>query len=152
MVAPVTGEYEELVLEVEDELASSPGTYIKICGLMGFTFNRKANLDTVEVPADCDDESLPYDVRKSVRSLDFGVSGEATWAQQSHEMLLDWFYSGAAKNVRIRHVAVEVGDTEYEAGSALLTDFPTERAKGAKLTGKIELVFDGTPTRTPKAS
>lgn len=146
MAAPTTGEFHELVLEVE---TGSAGVYEKICGMMGFTFNRSAQVDEVEVPADCDDESLPYQVQKAVRALNFGVSGEATWASESHEMLLDWFYSGASKNVRIQHVAAEAGDTEYEAGAAFLTELPTERAKGQKLTGRIELVFDGTPTRTP---
>lgn len=150
MVAPVTAEYEELVLEVEDP--TSPGVYTKVCGMMGFTINRSAQIDTAEIPADCDDESLPYSVVRSVRSLEFGISAEATWAQQSHERLLDWFYSGASKNIRVQHVAAASGDTEYEAGAAFLTSFPTQRQKGQKVTaGAIEIMFDGTPTRTPKA-
>lgn len=147
MVAPVTAKFEELVLELE---TATPGTYANTCGLTGFTYSRSANVDTIEVPADCTDESLPYSVQKQVRSLDFGVQGDAVWAQQSHEDLLDWFYSSATKNIRVRHVAAATGDTEYETGPALLTKLDNIRTKGQKVTGSIEITFDGTPTRTAK--
>lgn len=150
MTAPVTAKYEELVLEVE---TTTPGTYAKLCGLMGFTVTRAAQVDTSEVPADCDDESLPYTVNKQVRSLDFQISNaSATWAQTSHEMIMAWFYSGATKNVRIQHVRAAVGDTEYESGAALLTQLDHVRTKGQKVMATISLQFDGTPTRTDKAS
>lgn len=147
MAAPVTAKYEQLALQVE---TSTPGTYAVICGMMGFTFDRTAEVDTDEVPADCSDESLPYTKVREVRSIDFGVSGEAKWAQQSHEAMLDWFYSGAAKNVRVRHTNAASGDTEYESGPALLSKLSNERVKGKTVTASIEIGFVGTPARSAK--
>lgn len=147
MAAPVTAKYEEFTLEVE---TTTPGTYAVLCGLMGLTVDRSAQIDTVETPADCVDESLPYQTEKQVRALDFKVEGEAVWAQQSHETLMDWFYSSATKNIRLRHVNALSGDTEYEAGPALLTKLTNVREKGKKVTASVSLEFDGTPTRTAK--
>jgi len=150
MAAPVTAKYEELVLEVETD---TPGTYAKLCGVMGFTVSRAAQVDTSETPADCEDESLPYRVERQVRSLDFQMSNvSAVWAQTSHETMMDWMYSGATKNVRVQHVKASVGDTEYEAGPALLTQLDHVRTKGQKVSATISIQFDGTPTRTAKAS
>ncbi|MDI3335865.1 phage tail tube protein [Defluviimonas aestuarii] len=147
MAAPVTAKYEQLVLEVE---TTTPGTYAKLCGIMGFSINREAQVDRVEVPADCDDESLPYSVEKQVRSTEYVVEGEAVWAQQSHETVLQWFRSGTTKNIRIQHVNAASGDVEYESGAALLTQLNHQRSKGQKVTASIRAEFDGTPTTTDK--
>lgn len=149
-VRPVTAKFEELVLEVE---GTTTGTYTKICGIMDFTMTRAAQVDTSEVPADCEDESQPYSVERQVRSLDFQITGvTAVWAQQSHELMLDWFYSSSTKNIRIRHVNAAVGDTEFEAGPALLTQLDNARTKGQKVTATISIQFDGTPTRTARTA
>jgi len=148
MVAPTTEKFEELVIQVE---TSTPGTYENICGMTDATITRSANTDSVEVPADCADESLPLSTQRSVRSLDFTVSGTGVWAAQSHGTLMDWFYSSATKNIRIQNVNAESGDTEFESGPALITNLSNERTKGQKVTATFELQFDGTPTRTAKA-
>lgn len=146
MVAPVTAKYEELVLELE--VTPGGGTFAKICGIMGFTVGRDAQVDRVEVPGDCDDESLPYSVEKQVRSTEYTVEGDAVWAQQSHDKLLAWFRSGTTLNVRIQHANAASGDIEYETGAALLTQLNHVRQKGQKVTASIKLEFDGTPTTT----
>lgn len=147
MAKPVTAKFEQLVLEVE---TSTPGTYAKLCGMMGFSVNREAQVDRVEVPADCDDESLPYDVEKQVKSTEYVVEAEAVWAQQSHQTMLAWFRSSATKNIRLRHANAATGDTEYESGAALLTQLNHQRSKGQKVTASIRIEFDGTPTVTAK--
>lgn len=148
MVKAVTQKFDELVLEVETAV---PGTYAKICGLVDVDVTRSANVDTAEIP-DCDDETLPLAVEKSVRSIDVSVSGTGVWAQSSHGTLSDWFYSSASKNIRIQNAKALVGDTEYEAGAALLVNLSNARTKGSKVSASIEIQFDGTPTRTPKAA
>ncbi|WP_347311365.1 phage tail tube protein [Defluviimonas sp. SAOS-178_SWC] len=149
MAAPVTAKYEQLVLEVET--TPGGGTYAKLCGIMGFSYNREAQVDRVEVPADCDDESLPYSVEKQVRSTEYTIEGEAVWAQQSHETLLQWFRSSATVNIRVQHANAASGDVEYEAGPALLTQLNNTRTKGQKVTATVRIEFDGTPTTTDKA-
>ncbi|MEI4470923.1 phage tail tube protein [Frigidibacter sp. MR17.24] len=150
MAAPVTAKFEHLVLEIETE---TPGTYAKMCGLMDFTISRASQVDTVETPQDCDDESLPYQTERSVRALDVQLTNvSAVWAQQSHQAMMDWFYSSSTKNIRIQHVNAAVGDTEYEAGAALLTQLDHQRTKGQKITATVSIQFDGTPTRTAKVA
>ncbi len=147
MADPKTQKFEELVLEVSDDGA----TWTRICGLVGVTVTRQAQTDTSEVPADCDDESLPLKVSKSVRSIDVSVSGEGVWAQQSHGTMMDWFYGGQSKHARIGNIAAASGDTEYENGMAFLTQLSNQRTKGQAVSASIQLEFDGTPTRTAKA-
>src|SRR6188474_3383586 len=108
MALAVTEKYEELALQME---TSTPGTYVTICGLVDVTISRKANVDTVEIP-DCDDESLPMSVERQVRSLEVTVSGTGVWAQTSYGTLMDWYYSAATKNIRIRNAKASTGDTE----------------------------------------
>lgn len=150
MAAPITEDYDEMVLEVE---TSTPGTYAKICGLKGVTINRTAQIDTFEIPADCTDESLPYETEKSVRAITVTVEAQdAVWAQTSHELLMDWFYAGTTENIRLGHTNAAVGDTEYESGAALLTNLNDSRTKSQKVVRSLTLEFVRTPTRTAKAS
>ena len=144
-----TEKFSELVLELET--APGSGTFARICGLIDAEVSRSANVDEAEVP-DCDDENLPLEIEKEVRSVDVSVSGTGVWAQESHESLLDWFYSSGAINIRIGNLNAAVGDTEYETGPALLTSLGQSRTKGQKVAASIEISFDGTPTRTPKAA
>jgi len=146
MAQATTQKYEELVLETSTD---SGATWTRICGLIDVEITRTANIDTAEVP-DCDDESLPLGVERQVRSVEVSVSGTGVWAQSSHEMLQDWFYSSASQDVRIGNLNAAVGDTEYETGVAYLTNLSNSRTKGQKVTASIEIQFDGIPTRTAK--
>lgn len=149
MAAPITEEYEEMILEVETE---TEGVYAKICGLKGVTISRATQVDEFEVPADCDDESLPYRTDRSVRALNVTVTAnDAVWAQQSHGTLIDWYYTGSKKNIRVGHVGAASGDTEYESGPAILTQLDDSRTKGQKVQRSISISFDGTPERSVKA-
>lgn len=146
MGVATTEKYEELALQMETATA---GTYTTICGLVDVTISRRANVDTVEIP-DCTDESLPLSIERQVRSIEVSVSATGVWAQESYGDMMDWFYSSATKNIRIRNAKAAVGDTEYETGAALLTSLDHARTKGQKVSASIELMFDGTPTRTAK--
>jgi len=146
MAQAVTQKYEELVLETSTD---GGATWTRICGLIDVEITRTANIDTAEVP-DCADESLPLGVERQVRSIEVSVSGTGVWAQSSHEMLQDWFYSSASQDIRIGNLNASVGDTEYETGVGYLTNLSNSRTKGQKVTASIEIQFDGTPTRTAK--
>ena len=148
MARAVTANFWELVLEVEDE---TPGTWIRICGLTSRGVNRTHNMQTSEVP-DCDDESLPAAVERSVQSSEVTIAANGVWAAQSHEMMLDWWYGGVTKNIRIQHVNAAVGDTEYETGPAILQALNNVAERGPKVTADMAIEFDGLPTRTPAAA
>lgn len=144
MTLAVTEKYEEMTLSVE---TSTPGTYAKICGIQDVTIDRKANVDSTEVP-DCDSEDLPFTVERDVRSVEVTISGTGVWAQTSQDMLKAWFYSGATKNVRLTDAKAAVGDIEIESGAALLTKLTNSRTKGKRVSAEIELQLAGAVSRT----
>lgn len=148
MARATTAKYEEFILEVETD---TPGMYAAICGLIDVSINRTSNVDTAEIP-DCDDESLPLSLERQVRSQEVTISGTGVWALQSNEMMLDWWYSGAAKNIRLRNAKAEADGEEgtpfAESGPALLATLNNSRTKGQKVTAEIEIQFDGVPTIT----
>lgn len=151
MTKAITQKYEQMVLEVDFADTDPNPVYARICGIKGVTINRTTNIETTEVP-ECDDETLPNNVERDVRSLEVTVSGTGVWAQQSAGKLLDWYYSGQSLPGRVGNLNAAVGDTEYEVGRLVLTSFPNERPDGrGRVTATIELEFDGTPTRTVKA-
>ena len=148
MARAQTANFHQMVVEVETE---TPGTYGRLCGLTSRGMNRQSNMSTSEVP-DCDDESLPAAVERAVQSQEVTISGSGVWAAQSHETMLDWWYSGATKKVRVQHVNAAVGDTEYETGNAYLVSISNQAERGQKVTAEISIEFDGLPTRTAKVA
>ncbi|MFD1199581.1 phage tail tube protein [Brucella gallinifaecis] len=148
-VKPITAEFQHLVVEIETDVE---GTFSKICGITQRGINRQHNMQTTEVPADCEDESLPAVVERAVQSSEVTISGTGVWASQSHQMMLDWWYSGGKKTIRVEHVNSAVGDTQYETGSAILVNLNNAVEKGQKVSAEIEIQFDGLPTRTAKAA
>jgi hypothetical protein len=148
MARATTANFAQMVLEVE--VTEGSGVYSKLCGLTSRGVNRQSNMSTSEVP-DCADETLPAAVERAVQSQEVTVSGSGVWAAESHEVMLDWWYSGATKSVRIQHVNAAVGDTEYETGNAYLVSISNQAERGTKVTAEISVEFDGIPTRTAKA-
>lgn len=148
MATAATAKFHELVVEFE---TATPGTWSKICGVTSRSVNRSSTMQTSEVP-DCDDESKPNAIERSVQSQEVTVSGSGAWARQSHEEMMDWWYSGQTKKIRIGHLQAAVGDTEYETGFAYLVSLNNTAEKGPKVTAEIEIQFDGLPTRTMKAA
>lgn len=150
MAYATTASYDKLVLEVEFDPVGSAGTYTAICGIMGVTINRTANTESSEVP-DCADDSAPFEVKKAVRSLEVTASGTGVWARTSHQNMMEWFYSGAPLNARLRNADVETngasGDIYAEQGAALLSSLSNERSKGQQVTAELELQFTTIPAR-----
>lgn len=144
MARASTANFHQMVLEIE--WVASSGVYAKVCGLTGRGINRQHNMQTSEVP-DCDDESLPAAVERAVQSSEVTVSGTGIWSAESHGKLLDWWYSGATKNIRIQHVLAASGDTLYESGAAYLQSINNQAERGTKVTAELAIEFDGLPTR-----
>lgn len=140
-----TANFHEMVVEVE--WVADSGTYSKVCGITSRGINRQHNMQTSEVP-DCDDESLPAAVERAVQSSEVTISGAGVWAKQSHENMLDWWYSGQTRNIRVHHVLADPGDTEFETGPAYLQSINNQAERGTKVTAEVAIEFDGLPTRT----
>ena len=154
MAKASTAKSHLLPIEVEFDPTGAPGVYTTICGIVDMSVNRTASIDTTETP-DCADESKPLSIEKSVRNVDVSVSGTGVWAMESSKAMMDWFYSTAPKNVRIRNAKVEAdgasGDPYVESGPALLTELTNDKPKGKVVTASIKIDFDGTPAITTKA-
>lgn len=148
MARAATANFHEMVVEVE--WVPESGTFAKVCGITSRGINRQSNMQTSEVP-DCDDESLPAAVERAVQSQEVTISGAGVWASQSHGNMLDWWYSGATRNIRVHHVNAETGDTEFETGPAYLQSINNQAERGTKVTAEIAIEFDGLPTRTAAA-
>lgn len=149
MTRAATAKFQEYVLEVE--FVADSDTFTRICGITDLNTNRTSNVDTSEVP-DCDDESVPYEIQREVRSQEVTVSGTGVWSLSAHQKMMQWWRSGTTLNARIRNVKVEtdgeVGDFYEETGPALLVSLNNSRTKGQKVTAEIEIQFDGVPATT----
>jgi predicted secreted protein len=144
MARATTAAFHQMFLEVE---TSSPGTYARICGLVGTSFTFTTNTAETETP-DCDDESLPHVLTRTGTTIDWSASGTGVWASQSHEMIKQWWLTAATKNVRLVYSSAATGDIEYIAGPAILTSHGNERVKGEQVSMSIELVSAGAVTTT----
>ena len=149
MARAQTENFHEMVVEIET--APGSGTYALICGITSRTVNRTSNMSTTEVP-DCDDESKPAALERAVQSQEVTISGTGVWAAQSHGQMMDWWYSGQTRNIRVGHLKAEPGDTEYETGPAYLVNLNNTAERGSKVTAEIEIQFDGLPVRTAAES
>lgn len=145
MTRATTANFHEMILEIETTPGS--GTFSKICGLTGRTINRQHNMQTTEVP-DCDDESLPAAVERAVQSSEVTIQATGVWAAQSHEVLQQWWRSGATRLIRIGHMKAGSGDIQYETGPAYLVNFNNSAERGQKTGQELEIQFDGIPTTT----
>lgn len=152
MPEPTFAEFHQLALEIE--WVPGSGTFARVCAMDGITVNRTKQIDENEVPADCDDESLPHNVRRNTRSRSWSISGTGFWSQQNHGNLLDWFNGVPAEklNVRIFHANAAVGTPEYEEGVAILSELTNERTKGQQVSAQITLQVDGVLTSADKAA
>lgn len=148
-VKPTTAEFQHLVVEIETDVE---GAFSKICGITQRGINRQHNMQTTEVPGDCEDESVPSDVERAIQSSEVSITGTGVWAAQSHQLMNDWWYNRVKKTIRIKHANAAVGDTEYETGEAYLVSLNNAVEKGQKVTAEIDIQFDGLPTRTAKAA
>lgn len=147
MAESTTAKFEQLTLDVE---TATVGTYATVAGLLDITVTRTANVDTTETP-DAVDESQPLYIDKEVRSLDVKVDCTGVWAQESNAEVMNWFYSGSTKNIKVTNAAALTGDPSIEAGPALLVSVKNMRSKGKKLTADLSIEFTGRPTLTNAA-
>jgi hypothetical protein len=118
--------------------------WTKICGITSRTVTRASTMQQSEVP-DCDDESLPAAIERSVQSQDVSITGTGVWAAQSEPIMMAWWYGGKPKNIRVTNLQMPSGGIETETGPAYLTGLNNVAARGAKVTADITLAFDGLP-------
>lgn len=150
MAEPILANFEDLVLEVE--FVPDSGNFSRVCAMEGVTINRSKQVDANEVPADCEDESLPYKTIQNTRSRSYSISGTGFWAQTSHGKLLNWFNGVPAEKLKVRvtHAKAAIGDPELESGLAILSELGNERQKAGQVSASITLTIDGNLATTDK--
>lgn len=148
MSAPVTQEYEELVLEFSSDQGV---TWARNCVIQGVTVSRTANIDEVETPADCDDESLPHDLRRRVRSKTISVSGTGQWTQGGYNSLLTKWHAGELVSARIGNLGAASGEIEYEQCLMVIPSLGESRTKGQVVSAEVTLDSAGPITVSLKA-
>ncbi len=147
---PTVSKFHQLVVEIE---TATKGTYEIICGIKSRSISRSTNIQTAEVPRDCEDESLGLETRKSAGSQNVTISASGFYTKENGKKLYDWWNSKIVKKVRIHHVqASATGDLEYETGEAYLTQFDNAVSMDgdALATADITIEFDGVPAATYK--
>lgn len=127
--------------------ASPTEVFAPICGLTSKGINYNTETNTVEVP-DCTNEDAPAYKEQGVKSYDVTLSGSGMWAAQSHGVLVDWWKSGTAKNIKVEYSTAASGDVKTVAGPALLTSLGSSVEKGGRLSAEIAIAFTQMPTFT----
>lgn len=147
MTAATTADSHELVVEISGD----GSTWAAICGITSNEIQQTANTESAEVP-DCDDETKPHVIVKTVRSLERVISGSGIWSQEAHGTMEDWFESGAAKHCRIYYANAASSTPEYKTGMALLTQLNWTKPDKNIVTAQIQLEFTGAVTVTDKSA
>lgn len=126
-----------------------PEVFTAICGLTskGINFNTETN--TVEVP-DCADEDMPAYKEQGPKSYEVTLTGSGMWAKESHGILIDWWKSGASKNIKVQYAQAAVGDAEFVNGPAIITSLGATVEKGGRLSAEISIAFTQMPTFVDK--
>lgn len=149
MATATTGTFNQFKILIGDG-ATPTEVFTPICGLTSRGLTGSADVVTSEVP-DCTDEDLPSWQEKDVKSIGMSLSGSGMWSQESHEMLLRWFLTGAKKNIRVQYANADTGDVEFVNGPAVLTQLNNAAEKGGRISAEISLEFTAKPTTTDKA-
>lgn len=145
MATATTASYSKFKILIGD--GADPEVFSAICGLTSKGLNGSADVVTTEVP-DCSDEDLPSWQEKDVKSISLSMSGSGVWSKENHAILLDWFLSGAKKNVQVQYVDAAASSPEFLEGPCVLTQLNNAAEKGGRMTAEITLDFAQKPTVT----
>jgi hypothetical protein len=129
---------EQLLIKIGD--GGDPEVFAHTClinAARGVAF--KTNLTTTEV-ADCADQSKPAKVIKKAKSIDFTITGAGKTDAPSVWAFLQWWQSGAPKNIIVDQNLTGAAGGFSGAGPAILSDFKLEGTRGdyQDFTGTID--------------
>lgn len=144
MAQPTTLRFSKFKILVGDG-ATPVEAFSIVCGLTSKGIQRAAQTTTSVIP-DCEDEDLPgYEV-SDIASIKCTISGSGFVALENRQFFIDWFYSGERKNVKVQNVDAPGGDTEFEQGPAVLTQFDETGEGKGRMNMNIGIEFAEKPT------
>nr|WP_010400151.1 phage tail tube protein [Paracoccus sp. TRP] len=125
------------------ESTTSPGTYLRPCGLTNHTISFSKNATEVNVP-DCDDPELPSWIERGVESLDFSGTGSGVLASEAVDSWWDAFNTTESINARI-YIGKpdDAANGRYWQGKVHVTGFEVSGERGGKAQVSISVVSDG---------
>lgn len=147
MPSVTTAAFKDFVLQVGD--GGTPETFGFIVGMTSKGISFTSDTETSAVP-DALDEGLPSFNEVDVVSQGASMTASGMWARENHGFMLNWWRTGAAKNVRVRYATAASGSPEYYAGPAVLTKLDHNGDKGARVKASITIEFARAPTVTNK--
>ena len=148
MAQATTISFAKLKVYLEDP--ATPGVYVAPCGFNQRSFTRSKNLSEIDVP-DCDNEDLPAEVGREVRSLSWTVSGQGVVAGEAVGTWDKMFADADSWNVKIEEVFPAPTGTITYTGKAHLESLEHGANRGDKCTISVSLQSDGALTRSPAA-
>jgi predicted secreted protein len=137
---PTTLSAAKLLIQLGD--GASPEVFSAPCGLITKGINFSAEASDTLVP-DCDDPDLPSWIERQIRSLSAGISGSGVLATAAFPIWQAYFFSGAAKNARVKIDTTLANNGGHFAGSFVLTSFNITGELGDKIQVEIEMASDG---------
>jgi hypothetical protein len=125
------------------ESSTTPGTYLRPCGLNNHTASFSKEFQTVEVP-DCDDPELPAWIERGVQSLDFSASGTGILAVEAVDEWWDAFNTTESINARI-YIGKpdDATNGRYWQGKVHVSGFEVTGERGGKAQATVSIVSDG---------
>lgn len=139
--------FSKFVIELES--LTTPGTFIRPCGLTSKGLDRSYTAVESTVPS-CTDESMPAEIQRGIASADWSLSGSATIKAED---LDDWEAradGGLTFNVRITVALPSAQGGRVYTAPAVITKFGMKTDLGAKAaTGDITIDGAGRLTHVP---
>lgn len=151
MTKPTTVAFSEFFVVVGD--GASPEVFSAPCGLTSKAFNQTASTQETVVP-DCDNPDGPAFIERAIDALSSEITGSGVLALEAHDNVWQpWFFSAAARNVRVGLGAVpNVAVGGYYEGSFLLTALNMSADRGQKMKGDVTLQSAAEWSYVPKVS
>lgn len=147
MAKPTTYVGSNVAFYIESD--TTPGTFLRPCGLTSHTFTFSKNTQDVNVP-DCDDYEAAAWVERGVESLDFSGQGSGILAAEAVE---DWwgvYNNTASVNGRLYiGAATDTANGHFWEGKFHITSFEVSGERGGKAQVSVGMVSDGELTFSP---
>jgi len=125
------------------EVAGSPGTFARPCGLSDNNVSFSKNLNEVNVP-DCNDPDLPAWIERETASLSMSANGSGILAAEAVDIWDAAWRNTDSVNARI-YVGLPTDTTngKYWEGKVHLETFEVKGTVGDKAQVSVALVSDG---------
>lgn len=149
MASGTTSTFGQFKIEIGDG-ATPTEAFSFICGMTSKGLDMQSDVTTSETP-DCSNEDLPAWQEKDIKSIGATISGSGKWTKEVHEVLFQWWYTAAKKNVKVSWMQAATGDVKTLTGPAVLSKLGQAVEKGGRLEADISIEFAAKPTTTDAA-